>query len=1003
METITQEDCTALGMCKLHWRLISPTVAEDALLSGLTVEDISAGIKQLYQPTELPETQLQMTCLITLENISHESGLIYCTAPSKSDDARQKVTFGVLADITVLEKLSVNEDGETYYKCPVSRLPIKGFVFLANLKVAQISAYLSDDKLLEQQQLQNMYTSAARVNSKSLHSVSDIKQFAGVFYAMSDSLFAFLLHVGLDLKKLQVLLQLQSKLHTDAMQASTSVFSGLLNSPQDLDILIELYTAFPVLKQGITATTLCALNVTEISALYWLVSSAKGLLFLKLLLQVNPTLAAGITSAALCRLVPGEAGKNANTSVLFQLVIASDGLQLLETLLEANPGLINETFASALCALLPASAGKLANTSALSWLTTTKRHQKFLLELLRNPTISTRISSKPLRVKFWNSGINTSALNLLSETAEGWQILALLYFANEELYHIVRGRMLSLLQPKTDVAINALKFCLMIQNEEGRQLLNVWLLTNVNLVQTINVDMFSTLLPDSAGELANTSALYWLTSTNAGWNILSFLCEKLPNLKTVISATALCAVRPASAGPLANTSPLFFMASSFQGLLFLNEIFTLKEESPELYSAYMQGITAEALYACLPAAARDSANMSAFFWLTTTSLGLQLLSRLYKANPKLKKGISADALYVRTLVSEKSAFSHLLGSAEGWKLLMDLFDVNPDLKRQISSNELCVSFKIKTGDTTTGLFLLITRPGGIRLLFDLLYENHQIMEGISAEALCSPLEYGDNAGLTALSLLQSTKGKLLLRRLFQLNPKLEHDISAIELKPSWDACNKKTGVSEDDILELINSMQIEVLCILLANSNDSQQSWIVKHVACYMSNAVLTDIVNLATSDKIAARALGNVVRSGTLDTKNDTEKAIAVEMYLQASDKQLIVQYGSPLRKCFIIAEAKFRLARRTQSSVSTSNYLNTIYTIQQDLISTIKERYSKNDDRLIDALNDNSFTMLHTLASRFPGSWLNSTQKPIDEFNAWQREGTGSYCSFTYSDKYR
>jgi len=137
------------------------------------------------------------------------------------------------------------------------------------------------------------------------------------------------------------------------------------------------------------------------------------------------------------------------------------------------------------------------------------------------------------------------------------------------------------------------------------------------------------------GPNENTSALYWLVTTQKGQELLFLLLKRRPSMATEVTAVGLMQRLTPAAGPLQDCSPLYWLAT---GLPNYKILFKLSNLNPSLLSE----ITVEGLYSGRSDGSIPGKNNTVLKGLQSCPRGKALLSLLFKK----KSGKTEDPAYM---------------------------------------------------------------------------------------------------------------------------------------------------------------------------------------------------------------------------------------------------------------------------------------------------------------------------------------------------------------------
>ncbi|MFT4059376.1 MAG: hypothetical protein QM652_07490 [Legionella sp.] len=333
-----------------------------------------------------------------------------------------------------------------------------------------------------------------------------------------------------------------------------------------------------------------------------------------------------------------------------------------------------------------------------------------------------------------------SPLLFLARTRTGQTILKRLFEQNPELANIITN---------TDLELEAKS----IQNDFP---LAIWHSQNNELKVS---QLF-------IGAQTNASAFYWLSTSNAGQEILKLLLDQ--NVELAKTITAIHLQRILINEQKGHDSAFYYLSLGSTGKTILKR---LLDQNAELAT------TITAVHLCPMIPQLENKNPSPLNYLTRDLSGRIILKQIFEQNPKLAKIITAVDLCRIVIEEETKNFSALYGlslSLEGLAVLEQLFDQNEELVKAINAADLC-QIVTERKDTSSSVFdTLSSTPSGLSILMQLFKQNEKLTKTITAADLTQVINLNPSV-LCKLSL--SLQGKFILKHLLDKNPMLAKNLT----------------------------------------------------------------------------------------------------------------------------------------------------------------------------------------------------------------------------------
>ncbi|MDP1602172.1 MAG: AAA family ATPase [Legionella sp.] len=272
----------------------------------------------------------------------------------------------------------------------------------------------------------------------------------------------------------------------------------------------------------------------------------------------------------------------------------------------------------------------------------------------------------------------------------------------------------------------------------------------------------------------NASALYWLSFSAIGCQLLGEILKSNPAIASKITMATLTQT-------LTNqgfvSSALYRLSAHPEGIKVLN---LLLEYNPELAKEFNRGI----LF--------DHPDYIPFFTnMVAHPEGKAFLKKLFTLNPLLAKQIQAKDLCDALIINENLVTPPLYclgGYEDGREILTLLFDANPEIPKQISGADLTRQHIDVNNPAYSAfpLYILVMDNSGILFLHKLLDLNPQLIQQISGKDLTrSVINSEDNKQKKRLTplycLVEYKAGRQMLNRLIKENPDIAPQITHEDL------------------------------------------------------------------------------------------------------------------------------------------------------------------------------------------------------------------------------
>ena len=421
----------------------------------------------------------------------------------------------------------------------------------------------------------------------------------------------------------------------------------LANWTKDTQFTQELLQHADLVPTLLTLQPDTARDQANTSAFFWLVTNSDGRAifidwmqntkFRENLLQHEDLL------PALLALQPDATRDRANTSAFFWLFTNQDGRAIFADWMknvEFKAKLLQHAdLLPALLALRPDAAQDDAKLSALCLLIVNRYSQTILLDWMQNAEFRKNLLQHadlvPTLLARRPTGINTnlSILFLFTATIEGRAIL-IDWMKNPEFTHnLLRDdksffdALLKLQSKQAKIKANTSAFFWLVSTDNGKKIFNNWMQNpkfRENLLK--HEDLLPALLALQSDAISggfNTSTLFWLVTANDGREIFINLMQDATFKENLFQHKlffpALLTLRPA--GVNANLSTLFVLTENAQGQTILADWMKNVEFREKLLRNESFFTT---LFALRPTG--DDANLSVVSWLASTNDGQTILA-----------------------------------------------------------------------------------------------------------------------------------------------------------------------------------------------------------------------------------------------------------------------------------------------------------------------------------------------------------------------------------------
>lgn len=408
----------------------------------------------------------------------------------------------------------------------------------------------------------------------------------------------------------------------------------------------QLLANFPVFLEKASKKVLSryyandALQQKILSPLYLLsrhLETCEALLFA---LQQYPDFIQHFSQNSLYHVLDAKAGCLENTSVFYWLCVSKTGIQILSYLFEKNPKLLAALSVDALNAIRPTAAIEYEGTSAFYWLTHNQNGRELLFQY---PEISAKVQKETLFqlvMSAQNPFQNISPMYWLCLKPIGHNILDDIlsnrYFWLKDISENL------LCAPKNALAGVSVDTCFLLDlllEEYSAGIFYYMLELTPSLAYKINATALNRILRLTDFEIENTSLFYWLCATFYGRRVFNKLLDIRPDIVKGISSQALCIANDGYEPKYKNYSALYKLSESIQSRQLFARIL-------DIFPEFIQLITVDALCLPLTQASGDKQDASPLFWLSSCSLGQDILKNFFLIeNISIWRSFNYDQFY----------------------------------------------------------------------------------------------------------------------------------------------------------------------------------------------------------------------------------------------------------------------------------------------------------------------------------------------------------------------